>query len=218
MKNLFDVSGKVAVVTGGSRGIGAMIARGFVENGVKTYITSRKEAELRATADELSALGECIAIPADLSTVAGVTAFADAVKADEDKLHARSCIDAIGFPMARACADEVYAMAGRGPSDVNVVELHDCFSCNELITYEALRLCDEGEGGRLVERGDCTYGGKYVVNPSGGLISKGHPLGATGGCLVSTVLDELERRDAKRAMLSLCVGGGMGISTIIERV
>ena len=66
MKNLFDVSGKVAVVTGGSRGIGAMIARGFVENGVKVYITSRKEEELRAAEAELSSLGECVAIPSDL--------------------------------------------------------------------------------------------------------------------------------------------------------
>lgn len=87
MKNLFDVSGKVAVVTGGSRGIGAMIARGFVENGVKTYITARKEQELRATEKELSALGECIAIPSDLSTVAGVTEFAAAVGAVEKKVH-----------------------------------------------------------------------------------------------------------------------------------
>ncbi len=87
MKNLFGVSGKVAVVTGGSRGIGAMIARGFVENGVKTYITARKEKELRATEQELAAIGECIAIPSDLSSVAGVTAFAAAVSALEDKLH-----------------------------------------------------------------------------------------------------------------------------------
>ena len=71
MKNLFDVSGKVAVVTGGSRGIGAMIARGFVENGVKTYITARKEKELQETARQLSRLGECIAIASDLSTAGG---------------------------------------------------------------------------------------------------------------------------------------------------
>jgi len=99
---------------------------------------------------------------------------------DSSNLHDRSCIDMIGFPMARRCVDQVYKMAGLGPSDVQVVELHDCFSCNELITYEALRLCHEGQGGKLVESGNCTYGGKYVVNPSGGLISKGHPLGATG--------------------------------------
>jgi NAD(P)-dependent dehydrogenase (short-subunit alcohol dehydrogenase family) len=86
MKNLFDVSGKVAVVTGGSRGIGAMIARGFVENGVKVYITSRKEEELRAAEAELSALGECVAIPSDLSTLEGVTAFADEITEREGKL------------------------------------------------------------------------------------------------------------------------------------
>jgi len=87
MKDLFSVKGKVAVVTGGSRGIGAMIARGFVENGVKTYITARKEEELQATARELSALGECIAIPSNLATQEGVVAFADAIKAAEPKLH-----------------------------------------------------------------------------------------------------------------------------------
>jgi NAD(P)-dependent dehydrogenase (short-subunit alcohol dehydrogenase family) len=87
MKNLFDVNGKVAVVTGGSRGIGAMIARGLVENGVKTYITARKEPELRATEQELAALGQCIAITSDLSTVAGVTAFAAEVRASEERVH-----------------------------------------------------------------------------------------------------------------------------------
>ena len=80
MKNLFDINGKVAVVTGGSRGIGAMIARGFVENGARVYITARNDQELEATAAELAELGDCIAIPGDLSTPAGLTAFADAVK------------------------------------------------------------------------------------------------------------------------------------------
>ena len=87
MQDLFNVKGKVAVVTGGSRGIGAMIARGFVENGVKTYITARKEEELQAAATELSALGDCIAIPSNLATLEGVTAFADAVKAREGQVH-----------------------------------------------------------------------------------------------------------------------------------
>jgi len=87
VKNLFDISGKVAIVTGGSRGIGAMIARGFVANGVKTYITARREAELRETEQALSQLGECIAMPADLSGLAGVNAFADAVLEREDALH-----------------------------------------------------------------------------------------------------------------------------------
>ncbi len=87
MKNLFDVSGKVAVVTGGSRGIGAMITRGLVENGVKTYITSRKEEELRATEAELSALGECVALPSDLGSLEGVKAFADAISEREEQVH-----------------------------------------------------------------------------------------------------------------------------------
>ena len=87
MKNLFDVSGKVAVVTGGSRGIGAMIARGFVENGVRTYITARKEKELEQAAAELSQFGECIAISSDLSTLEGLAAFAEAVKAQEPNVH-----------------------------------------------------------------------------------------------------------------------------------
>jgi NAD(P)-dependent dehydrogenase (short-subunit alcohol dehydrogenase family) len=86
VKNLFDVSGKVAVVTGGSRGIGAMIARGLVDNGVRTYITSRKEEELRATEAELSGLGECIAIPSNLADLAGVKALADAIAAREKRV------------------------------------------------------------------------------------------------------------------------------------
>lgn len=86
MKNLFDLEGKVAVVTGGSRGIGAMIARGFVENGVKTYITARRAEELQATADELSALGECIAIPSNLGDHEGVQSFAAELKSRESRI------------------------------------------------------------------------------------------------------------------------------------
>jgi NAD(P)-dependent dehydrogenase (short-subunit alcohol dehydrogenase family) len=87
MKNLFDISGKVAVVTGGSRGIGAMIAEGFVANGVRTYITARREDELQATAAELSRQGECIALAADLATVEGVTRFAAEIREREPELH-----------------------------------------------------------------------------------------------------------------------------------
>ncbi len=86
MKDLFDVSGKVAVVTGGSTGIGAMIARGFVENGVKTYITARKQPQLDETAAALGEFGECIAIQSDLSTMEGLNAFADEVLARENKI------------------------------------------------------------------------------------------------------------------------------------
>ena len=87
MKNLFDVSGKVAVVTGGSRGIGAMIARGLVENGVKTYITARKLDELKATAEALSTVGDCIALPSNLGSLEGVAAFAAAIRERESALH-----------------------------------------------------------------------------------------------------------------------------------
>jgi len=93
-------------------------------------------------------------------------------------------MDVVGFTMTRLCADRAFAQAGfdvgEGRGEVGVIELHDCFSANELITYDALRLCPPGEAHKLVERGDNTYGGKWVVNPSGGLEAKGHPLGATG--------------------------------------
>lgn len=82
--------------------------------------------------------------------------------------------------MTKLAAERLFAKTHYNIQDVDVIELHDCFSTNELITYEALGLCAVGEGAKIVERGDNTYGGKYVVNPSGGLISKGHPLGATG--------------------------------------
>ncbi|WP_280266284.1 thiolase C-terminal domain-containing protein [Nocardia wallacei] len=91
-----------------------------------------------------------------------------------------SMIDVVGAPMTRAASRRVFDTAGLTIADVDVIELHDCFSINELITYEALGLCGEGESGALVESGATTYGGTCVVNPSGGLISKGHPLGATG--------------------------------------
>jgi sterol carrier protein 2 len=86
----------------------------------------------------------------------------------------------VGFDMTRAAANDVYRQAGIGPEDIDVVELHDCFAHNELITYEALGLCPDGGAERFINNGDNTYGGKIVTNPSGGLLSKGHPLGATG--------------------------------------
>lgn len=86
INDLFSVAGKTAIVTGGSRGIGKMIAQGYVENGVKTYITARKAEACQQTAAELSAKGQCIAIPADLSTKAGRVNFIDEIKLREDKL------------------------------------------------------------------------------------------------------------------------------------
>ena len=95
-------------------------------------------------------------------------------------LEGKSCIQAVGFDMTKNAVSKLFKDTGMGAGDVQVVELHDCFSANELITYEALGLCEEGKAGEFIDAGDNTYGGKYVVNPSGGLISKGHPLGATG--------------------------------------
>lgn len=92
----------------------------------------------------------------------------------------QSAMKLVGYDMTKAATEKALQKAGKSINDVNVVELHDCFSANELITYEALGLCGEGKAGEFIDRGDNTYGGKYVVNPSGGLISKGHPLGATG--------------------------------------
>jgi acetyl-CoA acetyltransferase len=92
----------------------------------------------------------------------------------------QSMIKMIGYDMAKQAADKLYEKAGLGPKDVQVVELHDCFTTNELLTYEAIGLCPEGEAEKFIWDGDNTFGGKFVVNPSGGLLSKGHPLGATG--------------------------------------
>ena len=92
----------------------------------------------------------------------------------------KSAISLVGADMTRKAAAKVYEQAGLGPADLDVIELHDCFSANELLTYEALGLCAEGDAGKLIDNDDTTYGGRWVVNPSGGLISKGHPLGATG--------------------------------------
>lgn len=97
-----------------------------------------------------------------------------------DSFEPASAIRAVGFGLTREASRQAYEMSGLGPEDVQVVELHDCFSANELLTYEALGLAPEGKGHLLVDDAATTYGGRWVVNPSGGLISKGHPLGATG--------------------------------------
>jgi sterol carrier protein 2 len=131
----------------------------------------------------------------------------------------RSCIKMVGFDMTRKAARKVYEQSGLGPEDVDVVELHDCFSCNELITYEGLGLCPEGKGGEFVDSGANTYGGKVVVNPSGGLISKGHPLGATGlaQCseLVWQLRGEAEKRQVKGAKVALQHNLGLGGAAVV---
>ncbi|KAK7948614.1 thiolase-like protein [Apiospora aurea] len=99
---------------------------------------------------------------------------------DAPSLFSKSSIDLMGFEMSKYAAKMAMAEAGIAPGDVQVCELHDCFSANEMITIDALGLCEKGKAHEMVRKGDITYGGKMVINPSGGLISKGHPLGATG--------------------------------------
>lgn len=95
-------------------------------------------------------------------------------------LEAQDMIHLVGSDMAKQAANAVYEAAGIGPEDIKVAELHDCFAHNEVITYEGLGFCGEGEAAKFIADGDNTYGGRVVTNPSGGLLSKGHPLGATG--------------------------------------
>ncbi|GGX67058.1 lipid-transfer protein [Streptomyces fructofermentans] len=142
----------------------------------------------------------------------------------EESFASGSCVDAVGQPMSRAAARQVHDRAGLGIEDVDVVELHDCFSVNELLTYEALGMCAPGESGKLVESGATTYGGRWVVNPSGGLISKGHPLGATGIAQVAELVwqlrGEAEARQVPGARVGLAhnIGlGGAAVVTLLRR-
>ncbi|KAM9692599.1 sterol carrier protein 2 [Dama dama] len=131
----------------------------------------------------------------------------------------KSIIKMVGFDMSKEAARKCYEKSGLRPSDIDVIELHDCFSSNELITYEALGLCPEGQGGKLVERGDNTYGGKWVINPSGGLISKGHPLGATGLAQCAELCWQLRGEAGKRqvpgAKVALQHNLGLGGAAVV---
>ncbi|SDQ97392.1 Acetyl-CoA acetyltransferase [Rhizobiales bacterium GAS113] len=130
----------------------------------------------------------------------------------------------VGFDMSRAAAASVYEQVGIGPEDIDVVELHDCFAQNELITYEALGLCPEGGAERFIEDGDNSYGGKVVTNPSGGLLSKGHPLGATGLAQCYELTRQLrgsaeatQVEGARRALQHNLGLGGACVVTLYER-
>ena len=131
----------------------------------------------------------------------------------------KSMIKMVGFDMAKAGAEKAYAQAGVGPEDVDVIELHDCFTANEILTYEALGLCKEGEAEKFIWDGDNTYGGKFVTNPSGGLLSKGHPLGATGlaQCteLVWQLRGQAEKRQVAGAKVALQHNLGLGGACVI---
>ena len=130
-----------------------------------------------------------------------------------------SMIKMVGYDMARAAAKQVYEKAGIGPEDVDVVELHDCFTTNEVLTYEALGLCNEGEAEKFIWDGDNTYGGKFVTNPSGGLLSKGHPLGATGLAQCTELVWQLrgtaDKRQVEGAKVALQHNLGLGGACVV---
>ncbi|MFD5097911.1 lipid-transfer protein [Streptomyces albidochromogenes] len=141
----------------------------------------------------------------------------------EESFASGSCVDVVGRPMSRAATLQVYRASGLGIEDVDVIELHDCFSVNELLTYEALGMCREGESGKLVESGATTYGGRWVVNPSGGLISKGHPLGATGLAQAAELTWQLRGEAGARQVEGARVGlahniglGGAAVVTLLR--
>jgi len=139
--------------------------------------------------------------------------------------EARDMREVVGFSMVKEAARQVYESAGVDAQDLDVVELHDCFAQNELLTYEALGLCPEGGAEKFVCDGDNTYGGRFVTNPSGGLLSKGHPIGATGlaQCfeLVQQLRGQAEARQVPDARLALQHNLGLGgacVVTLYERL
>jgi sterol carrier protein 2 len=150
--------------------------------------------------------------PVQIVAQAMTTDYASSFKED-------SMIKMVGWDMAVNAAKQVYEQAGVGPEDVDVVELHDCFTANEILTYEALGLCKEGEAEKFIWEGGNTYGGKVVTNPSGGLLSKGHPLGATGlaQCteLVWQLRGQAEGRQVPNAKIGLQHNLGLGGACVV---
>jgi len=135
-----------------------------------------------------------------------------------------SMIKVSGFDVSRRAADIAFERAGIGPEDVDVVELHDCFAPNELVCYEALRLAADGGAAKMVLEGDNTYGGRVVVNPSGGLLSKGHPIGATGVAQMVELVWQLRGSADSRQVPGARVGmqhniglGSASVVTILRR-
>ncbi|MBT1098051.1 lipid-transfer protein [Streptomyces sp. Tu102] len=156
---------------------------------------------------------------------ADVAIAAQALTTDTDASFQGSMPDLVGYGMAKSAAQQVYDAAGVDPRDIRVVELHDCFTANELISYEALGLTAEGTAEKFILDGDNTYGGRIVTNPSGGLLSKGHPLGATGLAQCAELTWQLrgqaQARQVEGVTLALQhnVGlGGAAVVTLYEKV
>jgi acetyl-CoA acyltransferase len=153
-----------------------------------------------------------------------VTVRAQALTTDTESSFGGDMMKLVGYDLTRSAASQVYEEAGVDPEDIPVVELHDCFTANELISYEALGLTPQGTAEKFVVDGDNTYGGRVVTNPSGGLLSKGHPLGATGlaQCaeLVWQLRGEAGARQVPDARLGLAHNIGLGgacVVTLFER-
>lgn len=156
---------------------------------------------------------------------ADVAITAQAMTTDTDDSFTGSMPNLVGYEMSKSAATQVYETAGVDPRDIGVVELHDCFTAAELITYEALGLTPEGTAEKFIIAGDNTYGGQVVVNPSGGLLSKGHPLGATGLAQCAELTWQLrgqaDARQVEDTTLALQhnIGiGGAAVVTLYERV
>lgn len=152
----------------------------------------------------------------------GVQILAQALTTDPPEsfdFEKPSMLNWVGTHMTRAAAQKVYEKAGVGPKDIDVCELHDCFSHNEVITYESLGFCADGGAEKFVSDGDNTYGGQVVINPSGGLLSKGHPLGATGLAQCYELTHQLrgtaERRQVEGAKLALQHNLGLGGACVV---
>jgi sterol carrier protein 2 len=132
---------------------------------------------------------------------------------------AGSMIKAVGYDMSKAAAEAVYRESGVAPSDIDVCELHDCFTANELLSYEALGLTPEGTAEKFIWDANNTYGGQVVVNPSGGLLSKGHPLGATGLAQCTELVEQLRGlcgpRQVEGARLALQHNIGIGGACVV---
>jgi sterol carrier protein 2 len=142
-----------------------------------------------------------------------------AMTTDFPSSYEGSMIKMVGQEMTQKAAAKVYDQSGFGPENVDVVELHDCFSCNELVTYEGLGLCPEGKAGEFIDAEAFTYGGQCVVNPSGGLISKGHPLGATGLAQCAElnwqIRGEADKRQVDGAKIALQHNLGLGGAAVV---
>lgn len=149
-----------------------------------------------------------------------VVILAQSLTTDKPVCHeARSMIEVVGFDMAQRAAREVYEKAGVDPLDIRVAEMHDCFAHNELLTYESLGLCDVGGAEKFVLEGNNTYGGQVVTNPSGGLLSKGHPLGATGLAQCYELTQQLrgnaEARQVEGVNVALAHNLGLGGACVV---